>query len=227
MIPLKDTIPSREKPFVTLLIISINVLIFVFQTTLPTALVDDFIQIFGFVPHRLTYALQHDLMWGIIISFFSIFTSMFLHGSWMHLIGNMWSLWLFGDNVEDRMGHFKFFIFYILSGFFAAITHYIFNFNSPIVTVGASGAIAGVMGAYFVMFPLSRIITLIPVFWLPFFIEIPAVIFIGFWFISQVSHGILTLFGPVYAFGIAWWAHIGGFLFGALTVPLFNCFYML
>jgi len=215
MIPLRDANPSRRKPIVTVIIIILNLFIFLFQTSLPPDIVRQFIKTFGFIPYRFTY----DLFKGYSIKVWltPIFTSMFLHGSWMHLISNMWALWLFGDNVEDRLGHFKFLVFYLLSGFAAAMTHYIFNFNSPVVTIGASGAISGVMGAYFIMFPFARIITLVPVFGLPLFVRIPSIIYIGFWFLSQVSNGILTLFGPIFGFGIAWWAHIGGFLFGVFV----------
>lgn len=124
--------------------------------------------------------------------------------------------------MEDRVGHLRFFVFYLLSGIVASLTHYVFNIHSPVPTIGASGAIAGVMGAYFIMFPLARIVTLVPVFWIPFFFEIPAVVFIGLWFISQVFSGIFELFGPVFGGGIAWWAHVGGFIFGAVAIRIFK-----
>ncbi|WAM31583.1 rhomboid family intramembrane serine protease [Caldicellulosiruptor naganoensis] len=222
MIPLKDTIPSREKPFMTWLLILINVFVFLHQVSLPPELAQQFVYKYGFVPDRFTYYLQHGILTAISVSTSSILTSMFLHGSWMHLISNMWSLWLFGDNVEDRVGHFKFLIFYILSGISASLTHWFFNATSDIPTVGASGAISGVMGAYFLMFPLSRIVTLIPLGFIPLFIEIPALFYLGIWFLSQVSSGILELFGPVFGSGIAWWAHIGGFLFGMFTINFFK-----
>lgn len=214
MIPLRDINPSRRKPYITVLIIVINIIIFIFEAILPKNLTEIFIQYFGFIPTELTKSILYMSIDYIGINIITIFSSMFIHGSFMHLISNMWALWLFGDNVEDRVGHLKFLIIYLLSGFMAAITHYIFNINSSVVTIGASGAIAGVMGIYFVLYPFAKIRTLFIVLWLPFFINIPAFIYIGFWFISQISNGILTLFGPVYGFGIAWWAHIGGFLFG-------------
>ncbi|MDN5315936.1 MAG: hypothetical protein PWR08_60 [Thermoanaerobacterium sp.] len=214
MIPLRDINPSRRKPYITVLIIIINIIIFIFEAILPKNLTETFIQYFGFIPTELTKSILYMSIDYIGINIITIFSSMFIHGSFMHLISNMWALWLFGDNVEDRVGHLKFLIIYLLSGFMAAITHYIFNINSSVVTIGASGAIAGVMGIYFVLYPFAKIRTLFIVLWLPFFINIPAFIYIGFWFISQISNGILTLFGPVYGFGIAWWAHIGGFLFG-------------
>jgi membrane associated rhomboid family serine protease len=222
MIPLKDTIPSREKPFMTWFIIIVNVLIFLFQVSIPPEAAQEFVYRYGFIPEKFSRALSDGLITGIIYSIWPIICSMFMHGSWMHLISNMWSLWLFGDNVEDRVGHFRFLIFYLLSGFSAAYTHWFFNAHSLVAVVGASGAIAGVMGAYFLMFPLSNIVTLIPIGFIPLFVNIPAVFYLGLWFLSQVSSGILELFGPVFGSGIAWWAHIGGFVFGALTVNFFK-----
>lgn len=222
MIPLRDANPSRKRPVVTIFLIIINVLIFIFETSLPYNLLEEFLKIFGFIPLMLTKSLFGFLRGNIQLYILPVFTSMFLHGSWTHLISNMWALWLFGDNVEDRMGHFKFLMFYLISGAIAALVHYLFNFNSPVVTIGASGAIAGVMGAYFVMFPFARITTLIPLLWIPFFVDIPSFIYIGLWFISQISNGVLTLIGPLYGAGIAWWAHIGGFLYGAYVAPKFK-----
>ncbi|CDF58430.1 rhomboid family intramembrane serine protease [Thermobrachium celere] len=214
MIPIRDINPSRKKPFITILLILINIAVFVFEVILPRNITSAFIQYFGFIPAELTRSIFYTDFNYLWINLLTIFTSMFLHGSLTHLISNMWALWLFGDNVEDRLGHFKFLLVYLLSGFIAALTHYIFNINSSIVTIGASGAIAGVMGIYFILYPFAKIETLFLVLWLPFFINVPAFIYIGLWFVSQISNGILTLFGPVFGFGIAWWAHIGGFLFG-------------
>jgi membrane associated rhomboid family serine protease len=146
---------------------------------------------------------------------------MFMHGSWFHLLSNMWTLYIFGDNVEDRMGSARYLVFYLLAGLAAGLVQAAFDPTSTIPTVGASGAIAGVLGAYFLLFPRSRVITLIPLFFLPWFVEIPAVFFIGIWFLSQLSSGLMAL-GSAGAFGgIAWWAHVGGFLFGLITVYLF------
>lgn len=133
----------------------------------------------------------------------------------MHVISNMWMLWIFGDNVEDRMGHLRFLVFYLLCGVAAGIVHFATNLNSTLPTVGASGAVAGVMGAYFLLYPRARIITMIPVFFYPLFIEIPAVFFLGLWFYSQLFSGLASLSGPMQVGGIAWWAHVGGFLTGA------------
>jgi membrane associated rhomboid family serine protease len=139
---------------------------------------------------------------------------MFLHGGWMHILGNMWTLWIFGDNVEDRMGPVRFVVFYLLCGLAAGIVHTLTNPNSTLPTVGASGAIAGVMGAYLFLFPKSRIIVLIPIFFFPFFFELPAVTYLGFWALSQVFSGTLALGDARDVGGVAWWAHVGGFITG-------------
>ncbi len=213
MFPIKDTIPHRYTPFVVYFLIAINVFVFIIELSLPYPQRQLFFYTFGLVPLKIT---QNG--WD----FYSLFTNMFLHGGWFHIISNMWALWIFGDNVEDRMGHFRFFIFYILCGLAANIVHYYFNQFAPVPVIGASGAIAGVMGAYMIMFPTSRIITLIPIFFIPFFFEIPAVIFLFFWFMSQVISGTFTkLFMPPNVGGIAWWAHIGGFVTGMILHKFF------
>jgi membrane associated rhomboid family serine protease len=139
-----------------------------------------------------------------------------LHGGWVHIIGNMWTLWIFGDNVEDRMGPMRFLFFYLLCGLAAGLIHCFANPESTLPTVGASGAIAGVMGAYFFLFPRSRVIVLIPILFIPFFFEVPAMIYIGFWALLQFFSGTLSLASADYVGGVAWWAHVGGFLTGIL-----------
>ncbi len=222
MFPIKDNIPHRESPFVTWAIILINGLIFFFELSLPRGMLERFILHFGMVPARYTnpaWALSQGLS---PMNLFPFLSSIFLHGGWMHFLGNMWSLWLFGDNVEDRVGHFRFLVFYLLCGLLAGVTHFIFNPTSRMPTIGASGAIAGVMGAYFIMFPTARVITLVPVFFLPYFVEIPAVVFFFFWFLSQLYGGMFSLLLPQGVGGIAWWAHVGGFVFGIVLVPFFR-----
>jgi hypothetical protein len=145
---------------------------------------------------------------------------MFLHGGFLHILGNMWSLHIFGDNVEDRMGSTRFLLFYLLCGWASGAAHLWSNWTSTVPTIGASGAIAGVMGAYLILFPKARIITLIPIFFIPYFIEIPAVVFLGIWFLFQFFYASLP--GPEGGGGIAWWAHIGGFVFGMIAVKLFS-----
>ncbi len=222
MIPLHDIVPTRERPFVTWILIAINTFVFLIELSFPQAELKSLFYLYGIVPARFTHPDWASRAGFPVGSYWPLLTSMFLHGGWMHLIGNMWSLWLFGDNVEDRMGHGKFLLFYLLSGITASLVHIFFNASSTVPTIGASGAIAGVMGAYLVMFPTARIVTLIPVFFLPLFVEIPAIIFIGFWFLSQLFSGTFSLVAPSYGGAIAWWAHVGGFLFGAMTLPVFR-----
>jgi membrane associated rhomboid family serine protease len=147
---------------------------------------------------------------------------MFLHGGWLHLIGNMWVLYLFGDNVEDRMGPARYLAFYLLCGLAASLTHYAINPGSTVPTLGASGAISGVLGAYLLLFPTARVITLVPVFIIPFFFEIPAVVYLGFWFVMQLFSGTLSLAGAEPPEGVAWWAHVGGFVTGMALLPVFK-----
>ncbi len=222
MIPIKDVIPRRETPFVNYLLIAINVFVFLIEVSLPRHMLEWVFYVFGLVPARYTHPAWAYIMGLHFDNYWPFFTNMFLHASWFHLLVNMWALWIFGDNVEDRMGHFRYLIFYLLCGIAASITHFVFNLNSTVPAVGASGAIAGVMGAYIILFPHSRIITLIPLFFIPYFIEIPAVIFLGFWFLSQLIAGTFSIFAGQQAGGVAWWAHIGGFVFGMATHAFFK-----
>jgi membrane associated rhomboid family serine protease len=147
---------------------------------------------------------------------------MFIHGGWLHIIGNMWFLWIFGDNVEDRLGHLRFLIFYLLSGIGAALFYVLLKPGSVLPALGASGAISGVMGAYILLYPRARVLTLVPVFFLPLLVEIPAVFFVGVWFLFQFLAGTLSLATPRVEGGVAWWAHIGGFVLGMALLPLFT-----
>lgn len=213
MIPLRDTAKSKKVPVATLFIIAVNVIVFINQATMPYDESLSMIYKYAFIPSRFLKGMNH------IESYIPLFTSMFMHGNILHILSNMWSLWLFGDNVEDYMGAFRFVIFYILTGLIAGFAHFVFNPMSDLPTVGASGAIAGVMGAYFIMVPHSRIITLIPFF--PFFIRVPSQIFLLIWFITQVRSGIMSgIFGIVG--GVAWWAHIFGFLGGMILYKEFK-----
>jgi membrane associated rhomboid family serine protease len=221
MFPLRDTVRSRSFPFVTYGLIAVNIIIFLFEASLGPRSFNTLLDIFGLVPARIS-TVQ-------LLSFITPLTSVFLHGSWFHLISNMWTLFIFGDNVEDRMGPTRFLVFYLIAGVVSGLTHAlvsntIYGTLSPqswIPTVGASGAIAGVLGAYFILYPRARVVTLIPIFILPWFVEIPAFIYLGLWLLSQVSSGLLSL-GAYGAFGgIAWFAHIGGFLVGLLLVRIF------
>jgi membrane associated rhomboid family serine protease len=207
MIPLRDTQPSHSPPIVTATIIAINVLVFLYQVSLDSYTGNHFITVYGLIPDRLD---TPDLI-----------TSMFLHGGWLHLIGNMWFLWIYGDNVEDVLGHGKFALFYLLCGLGAALVHVMFNPYSRIPTVGASGAIAGVMGAYLIKFPHSHILTLVPIFVFFTTVELPAVIILAYWFILQIFSGIGSIgFSNVSRGGVAWWAHAGGFVAGMVLIKL-------
>ncbi len=164
---------------------------------------------FGFVPAGNIIAVH---------SILTIFTSMFLHGGWMHIIGNMWFLWIFGDNVEDFLGHLNYFMFYVFGGVVASITHFFLNPGSTVPTIGASGAIAAVMGAYFILYPRAKVLTLIPIFIIFEFVELPAFIFLGIWFLFQFFLGSLEKAANNAAGGVAWWAHFGGFVYGAVLL---------
>jgi membrane associated rhomboid family serine protease len=217
MIPLRDTTPTRNYPVVNTAIIGINVVVYFIQI-LQGPEINRFIYIYGLVPAR--YSLpQIGFHFNAYHQAFSLVSFMFLHGSFWHILGNMWSLYIFGDNVEDHLGPLRYALFYLLCGMASGISHVILNLHSNLPTIGASGAIAGVMGAYFILHPKSKILTLIPIFFIPYFLNIPAYIFLGLWFLLQFinaagSHGNMS--------GIAWWAHIGGFVFGMLFLKLFS-----
>ncbi|HXD16772.1 MAG TPA: rhomboid family intramembrane serine protease [Vicinamibacterales bacterium] len=210
MIPLRDIIPSRTTPVVTIALIVINVLVFLYELALGRG-VNAF-----------------TLYWGLVPAAFSwvtVLTSMFLHGGIMHVGGNMLYLWIFGDNVEDRMGHARFLVFYLLCGAAAALAQTVTQPDSLIPMVGASGAIAGVMGAYFVLYPKSRIVTLVALFFFFQVIEVPAILFLGIWFIMQFLSGlgsILTVTSGQASGGIAFWAHVAGFVAGISGVVVFR-----
>jgi membrane associated rhomboid family serine protease len=206
MIPLRDVIPSRTAPLVTVTLIALNALAFFFELSLPEVPRQAFLTTFGVVPA--------DFAW------LTVFTSMFLHGGWLHVLGNMLYLWIFGDNVEDRMGHGRYLVFYLFCGTVAAIAQVLVDPSSTIPSIGASGAIAGVMGAYFVLYPRSRILTLIPIFVFLEVVEVPAIFFLGFWFLMQLLSGVGSIAMQVQSGtgGIAFWAHVAGFAAGAVGV---------
>lgn len=215
MLPLRDNIPSRRYPIVTVTLIAVNLVAFLWELALGRRL-QDALLLLGIVPVRYTVAEIADLFtWREQL--WPFFTSMFLHGGWTHLFGNMWTLWIFGDNVEDRLGHLRFLVFYLCGGLAAALLHIFTNPHSPVPTIGASGAIAAVMGGYFRLYPHARVEMVIPPFFLGPYFVVPAVVFLGWWFILQFFNGTLSLLSrPDAVGGIAWWAHIGGFVFGAM-----------
>ncbi len=210
MIPLRDVIPSRTTPYVTFALIAANALVFFYQLTMGEA-IEEFVLYFGLIPAAFSWV--------------AVLTSMFLHGGLLHFGGNMLYLWIFGDNVEDRMGHGRFLAFYLLCGTAAALAQTIASPDSVVPMVGASGAIAGVMGAYFVLYPKSRIVTLLPIFFFFQIVEIPAIFFLGVWFLMQLLSGVgsmATATGGEPAGGIAFWAHAAGFLAGISGVLVFR-----
>jgi membrane associated rhomboid family serine protease len=219
MIPIRDAVKSKTRPFVTWLLIAANIAVFILEIRMPRQQLSALFDQYGVVPSRLAGA---ELSLRSVRSFYPLFTGMFLHGGWFHLIANMWCLWLFGDNVEDRYGHFRFLLFYLLGGIAAYLVHALVLAGSSTPAIGASGAIAAVMAAYLLMFPRARILTIVPLFFIPLFIQIPAFVFIGLWFVLQLLSGAAALGPRASAAGIAWWAHIGGFMFGIVTLPLFR-----
>ncbi|RMF19557.1 MAG: rhomboid family intramembrane serine protease [Deltaproteobacteria bacterium] len=219
MLPIRDTIPHRNFPLVNWAIILTNCVVFFFELGLPAGELRALFYYFGIVPARYTHP-EWAVWLGLPVGdLWPFVTSMFLHGGWAHLIMNMWALWIFGDNVEDRMGHLRYLVFYLLCGVASGVAHYVVNAHSTLPTVGASGAISGVMGAYMLMFPRSRVIVLVPFFFLPMFIEVLASLYIFLWFVGQFMSGTFSVALPGEVGGVAWWAHIGGFVAGMLLMP--------
>ena len=210
MIPLRDVIPSRTTPYITVTLIILNALAWFYELALPRDVLPLFLQIYGVVPADFNFP--------------SLITSMFLHGSWSHIIGNMLYLWIFGDNIEDRLGHGRFLVFYLLAGVAAAFGQIAMDPYSTLPTIGASGAVAGVMGAYIVLYPHSRVLTLIPLFFYFEIIEIPAIILLGFWFLIQLfsAGAIAATAATGGGGGIAFMAHIAGFVVGMIGVFVFK-----
>ncbi|MCX7591960.1 MAG: rhomboid family intramembrane serine protease, partial [Kiritimatiellae bacterium] len=215
MIPIRDNVPARFVPFVTYFIILANVLVYIHQSGLDPVESVEFAQLYGTVPARFTHAVWATRPGFPPEAILTLFTSMFLHGGFFHLFSNMWALWLFGDNVEDRLGHLRYLLFYILCGVLAMLTHVLVNPASRIPAVGASGAIAGVMGAYMIHFPRAGMIVMMPLLFYPMFFEVPAVFYLLLWFIGQLASGTGSLLIRSRDIGgVAFWAHIGGFVAG-------------
>jgi membrane associated rhomboid family serine protease len=220
MLPIRDDAPRASTPYVTYFLVALNTLVFLFEVALGPRARAGFLYQFGFVPLNVTSYL-HGHEGTAIGGFLPILTSMFMHASWLHIIFNMWALWIFGDNVEDYLGHFRYLGFYLLSGLGASLLHYVFNPTSQVPSVGASGAIAGIMGAFFLLFPSARVLTLIPFFFI-YFTWLPAWLVLGYWFVVQFLSGAATsITSARQAGGIAFWAHVGGFIAGILMIKLF------
>jgi len=209
MIPLRDVIPSRTAPYITITIIVLNALAWLLELSMNERTLTQFLYVYGVVPADFSAP--------------TLITSMFLHGSWSHVIGNMWYLWIFGDNVEDRLGHGRFIVFYLLCGMAAAMGQILMDPSSELPTIGASGAIAGVMGAYFVLYPHSRVLTLIPWIFIQI-VEVPAIILLGFWFLMQfLSAGAIAVTANSHGGGgVAFAAHVAGFIVGVIGVFVFR-----
>lgn len=222
MFPIRDNIRSRNQPIVVWLLVLVNGLVFFFELLMPQRELEQLFYLLGVVPARFTHPRWAESVGFSVGTYWPLFTSMFLHGGWMHIISNMWILLIFGDNVEDRMGALRFTLFYLLCGVISGWVHVITNANSTLPTVGASGAIAGVLGGYLILYPHAKVLTMIPVFIFPFFFEIPAVFFLVFWFFTQLLSGTASMFSlEPNVGGVAWWAHVGGFIAGMILMPLF------
>ena len=218
MLPLRDDQPCLSTPFFTYFLIALNLVIFLFEWQLgleSRGALNALIGQFGVIPYHDIRVLSSNPVAAILPSF----TSMFLHASWGHVLGNMWMLWIFGDNIEDYLGHFRYLVFYLLGGLAASFTHIVFNIDSRAPTVGASGAIAAVMGAYLILYPRARVLTWFP----PIFIfHVPAWLMLGYWAIVQFLSGTATaITESTRTVGVAFWAHVGGFAVGVLMIKLF------
>jgi membrane associated rhomboid family serine protease len=212
MIPISTTVPTRYPAFVTWALIAVNCAVFLLQINLPPGELEDFIFTYALIPARESHV-------STPADFVPFITMMFLHGGWLHLIFNMWTLYLFGPAVEDRLGHGRYLLFYLGCGLAASFAQMVTDLSSMVPALGASGAIAGVLGCSMGLFPLSRVIVLIPILFLPLFFELHAFVFIGLWFLLQLLQGTVALLHPAEG-GVAWWAHVGGFLAGLLIGPL-------
>lgn len=217
MIPIRDNIKSRRFPVINTALIVINIAVFIYELILSQGQLTAFMSSFGVIPRRLMNLVHGEATF--VSAVLPLFTSMFLHGGWLHLLGNLLYLWIFGDNVEDRLGRTRYLLVYITAGLLGALAQVWANPQAAEPIIGASGAIAGVLGAYFLAYPRAKVLTLLPIFFFFTFIEIPAFIFLFIWFITQWLSGYLTLGVPGNM--VAWWAHIGGFASGAVLMFVF------
>jgi len=221
MFPIQNGVPSRYPRVVTWAIIAANCAVFfLIEISLGPRELDWFLSRFALIPARYFAPHPYGDTSLALFDYLPFVSNMFLHGGWLHLILNMWTLWLFGPTVEDRLGSARYLLFYLACGLLASLTHAIFNPASTIPALGASGAIAGVLGCFIRLFPLARLVILIPVLFFPFFFEVPAIVFAGLWFLMQMLQGTAELFMQPSGGGVAWWAHVGGFVFGFVLTPL-------
>jgi membrane associated rhomboid family serine protease len=220
MIPIRNAVASRYPPVVTWMLIATNVLVFLIENSLSPLELEQFLRQFALIPARYFELIAYGDVNFSPAYVLPLFTMMFLHGGWLHLILNMWTLWLFGPTVEDRLGHGRYLVFYVACGVAASVAHLFFNPTSLVPALGASGAIAGVLGCYMRLFPLARVIVLVPIIFIPLFFEVYAFVFVGLWFLLQVLQGTVELLMPSATGGVAWWAHVGGFVAGYLLGPV-------
>ncbi|MGK7916811.1 MAG: rhomboid family intramembrane serine protease [Prochloraceae cyanobacterium] len=228
MVPLHDDNPTRITPYLTYGLIVVNVLVFFHELSLSEQQLNDFFHLYAVIPKELTASLNNIPSSQPVPECLTLVSSQFLHGGWLHLAGNMLFLWIFGNNIEEQLGRCKYLIFYLACGILAALSQWFFSMDSNIPSLGASGAIAGVMGAYIIRFPRAEILTLIPIGFLILPIRVPAVFFLGFWFVQQAFSSLASLDVPssigIEGGGIAYWAHAGGFIFGMILGPLLGLF---
>jgi membrane associated rhomboid family serine protease len=224
MVPLRDNNPTATVPYVTYGLIIVNILVFIYEVTLAPQQLERFFQLYAVVPAQLSAGFYGYPAGQPFPEWATLFTSQFLHGGFLHVAGNMLFLWIFGNNVEDRLGHIRYLLFYLTCGALAALTQWYFSPASGIPSLGASGAIAGVMGAYILRFPRAEVLTLIPLGFFFWTFRVPAFAFLGIWFLQQALYGVASLGIPanigMESGGIAYWAHAGGFVFGAILGPL-------
>lgn len=220
MIPVRDDQPRFSTPYVTYFLIGLNLVVFLFEASLTPRGFKVLLFQLGMIPANITGVLTGGHESELAAAFLPTLTSMFLHGSWMHVIGNMWFLWIFGDNIEDYLGHFQYLVFYLLSGFGAALAQVLLSPHSRVPTVGASGAIAGVLGAYFLLYPKAKVLIWFPIF---FLFYLPAWVTLGYWFAMQFLSGAATSLASYSDTrgGVAFWAHVGGFLVGIVLIKVF------
>jgi membrane associated rhomboid family serine protease len=219
MFPIKNAVPSRYPPVVTWCLIAANCGVFLFQISLRPAELELLLYTFALVPARYFIGYGYGGAYSLA-DYLPFVTNTFMHAGWLHLIFNMWMLWMFGGTVEDRLGRGRYLVFYLACGVLASFAHAVFNPDSVVPALGASGAIAGVMGCFVRLFPLARLVVVVPIVFIPLFFEVPAIVFVGVWFVLQFLQGTVELFMPSQGGGVAWWAHIGGFVAGLLLSPV-------
>ncbi|MDJ0649927.1 MAG: rhomboid family intramembrane serine protease [Xenococcaceae cyanobacterium MO_188.B19] len=223
MIPLRDNNPTQTTPIIVYILITINIIVFLHQLSLGSGL-GEFFQLYAVIPQQLSDSLDGIRSTQSFPEILTLISSQFLHGGLMHIGFNMLFLWTFGNNIEEDLGHLKFLMFYLICGILAGLTHWFFGMESTIPTIGASGAIAGVMGAYIIKYPKAQIETLLPLGFFITTVRIPAVFFLGFWFLQQAISSVASLGMPEGMSGVAYWAHAGGFVFGAILAPVMGVF---